>query len=174
MNSSFWVEDVTHPFFGRYFTLNLGKRITPNYVDDQIFLHLRRRTNFTIFIYHSNFFLLNSNILSFPMIIKDVSSSMGNHYWNLAMTERLIWTIQTTPAMKVDFDLLAAYNHPSTGPSSNFEGRVKYKLSFEVGWDLFHPSFSMVWTHRWGASCPGIPPRGVTMRPAVQSNSTGW
>ena len=88
MNSSFWVEDVTHPFFGRYFTLNLGKRITPNYADDQIFLHLQRRTNFTIFIYHSNFFLLNSNILSFPMIIKDVSSSMGNHYWNLAMTER--------------------------------------------------------------------------------------
>ena len=90
MNSSLWVEDVTHPFYGRYFTLNLRKRITPNYADDQIFLHLRRRTNFTIFIYHSNFFLLNSNILSFPMIIKDVSSSMGNHYWNLAMTERLI------------------------------------------------------------------------------------
>ena len=88
MNSSLWVEDVTHPFFGRYFTLNLRKRITPNYEDDQIFLHLRQRTNFTIFIYHSNFFLLNSNILSFPTIIKDVSSSMGSHYWNLAMTER--------------------------------------------------------------------------------------
>ena len=86
----------------------------------------------------------------------------------------LSWTIQTTPATKVDFDLLAAHNHPTTGPSSNFEGCVKYKLSFEVGWDLFHPSFSMVWTHRWSASCPGIPPRGVTMRPAVQSNSTGW
>ena len=54
----------------------------------------------------------------------------------------LSWTIQTTPATKVDFDLLAAHNHPTTGPSSNFEGCVKYKLSFEVGWDLLHPSLA--------------------------------
>ena len=106
MNSSLWVEDFTSPFYGRYFTLNLKRRIIPDYENDQIFLHLQRQTNFTIFIYHSKFFLLNSNLLSFPMIIKQVSSSMGNHYWCLAVTER--------------FEL----NHPS---DPCFEGKFAYR-----------------------------------------------
>ena len=50
--------------------------------------------------------------------------------------------------MKVDFDLLAAYNPPSTGPSSNFEGCVKYKLSFEVGWDQF--TLALAWYEHIG------------------------
>ena len=60
MNKSLWVEDFTSPFYGRYFTLNLERRITPDYENDQIFLHLQKQTNFTIFIYHNKFFLLNS------------------------------------------------------------------------------------------------------------------
>ena len=104
MNSSIWVEDFTSPFYGRYFTLNLKRRIIPDYENDQIFLHLQKQTNFTIFIYHSKFFLLNSNILSFPMIIKQVSSSMGNHYWHFAVTERFELNHPNDPCYEGKFD----------------------------------------------------------------------
>ena len=88
MDPSFWREDFTCTYYGRYFTLNTGRRITPNYEVDQIFLHLQKEFNYKMFIYHQKFFVPNTNILSFPVIIKDVSSSMGSHYWNLAVTER--------------------------------------------------------------------------------------
>ena len=88
MESSLWREDFTITPYGRYFTLNIGKRITPDYAVDQIFLHLHQKFNYKIFIYHQKFFVPNTNILSFPVIIKDASSSMGSHYWNLAVTER--------------------------------------------------------------------------------------
>ena len=88
MNSSLWSEDFTNTFYGRLLTLSLDRRITPDYDRDEIFLHLQKNFSYTIFIYYSQFFVLNTNILSFPVIIKDVSSSMGNHYWNLAVTER--------------------------------------------------------------------------------------
>ena len=88
MNESLWQEDFTNTFYGRYYTLNLDRRVTPNYRVDQIFLHLQRNLNFTIFIYNRDFFVLNKNILSFPIVIQDVSSSMGNYFWNLAVTER--------------------------------------------------------------------------------------
>ena len=88
MNSTLWREDFTNTYYGRYHTLNPGRRMTTDYFADQIFLHLHQNFNYTIFIYHQEFFVLNKNILSFPVIIKDVSSAMGNHYWNIAMTER--------------------------------------------------------------------------------------
>ena len=88
MNSSLWHEDFTGPWAGRYFTMNPGRMVTPNWATDQIFLHLHESRNYTIFIYNSNFFVLNMNFLSFPVIIKEVSSSMGSHYWNIAVVER--------------------------------------------------------------------------------------
>ena len=88
MDPSLWREDFTRTFYGRYFTLNTGRRTTPDYRVDQIFLHLKENFTFNIFIYHQKFFVPNNNILSFPVIIKDASSSMGSHYWNLAVTER--------------------------------------------------------------------------------------
>ena len=88
MDPLLWREDFTRTFYGRYFTLNTEKRTTPDYAVDQIFLHLEPNFSFNIFIYHQKFFVPNTNILSFPVIIKDVLSSMGNHYWNLAVTER--------------------------------------------------------------------------------------
>ena len=112
MDSSLWHEDFTNTFYGRLFTLNItGRRITPDYTVDQILLHLQQDFNYTIYIYHQEFFVMNNNVLSFPVIIKDVSSSMGNHYWNLAATEM--------------FEL----NHPSDpcyeGPSSSIWGQVR-------------------------------------------------
>ena len=89
MDPSLWREDFTNTFYGRLLTLSLDRRITPDYDRDEIFLHLQKNLSYTIFIYHSQFFVLNTNILSFPVIIKDVSNSMGSHYWNLAVTERL-------------------------------------------------------------------------------------
>lgn len=88
MGSSLWHEDFTRTLYGRYFTLNTGRRTTPNYGVDQIFLHLQENFTFNIFIYHKKFFVPNSNILSFPVILKDASSLMGSHYWNLAVIER--------------------------------------------------------------------------------------
>ena len=88
MDPSLWREDFTRTFYGRYFTLNTGRRTTPDYGVDQIFLHLKENFTFNIFIYHQKFFVPNNNILSFPVIIKDASSWMGSHYWNLAVTER--------------------------------------------------------------------------------------
>ena len=89
MNPALWREDFTNSFYGRILTLSVDRRITPDYNRDQIFLHLQKNISYTIFIYHRQFFVLNTNILSFPVIIKDVSNSMGSHYWNLAVTERL-------------------------------------------------------------------------------------
>ena len=89
MNSSLWHEDFTGPWAGRYFTMNPRRMVTPNFATDQIFLHLHESKNYTIYIYNSNFFVLNMNTLSFPLSIKDISSSMGSHYWNIAVVERL-------------------------------------------------------------------------------------
>ena len=104
---SLWCEDFTIMHYGRYFTLTYSRRITPDYAVDQIFLHLHQKFNYRIFIYHQKFFVPNTNILSFPVIVKDVSSSMGNHYWNLAVTER--------------FDL----NHPN---DPCYEGSICYTI----------------------------------------------
>ena len=87
MGDHLWQEDFTHPFYGRLFTINPDRRITPDYDQDQIFLHLQPSLTYTIYIYAQNFFVLNTNILSFPVIIKYVSTSMESHYWNLAVTE---------------------------------------------------------------------------------------
>ena len=65
MNSSLWHEDFTGPWAGRYFTMNPVRMVTPNWATDQIFLHLHESRNYTIFIYNSNFFVLNMNFLSF-------------------------------------------------------------------------------------------------------------
>ena len=89
MDSSLWREDFSFTYYGRYFTLNTGRRLTPNYAVDQIFLHLQKELNYKVFIYHEKFFVPNTDILSFPVLIKDASwETMGNHYWDLAVTER--------------------------------------------------------------------------------------
>ena len=61
-----------------------------------------------------------------------------------------------------------------TGPNNNFEGCIKHKLSFEVGSvsAYLHP-IPETNVLRWGAGCLGIALPGVTMRPAIPSNSTG-
>ena len=89
MDPSLWREDFTRTFYGRYFTLNTGRRLNRNYAVDQIFLHLEKEFNYKMFIYHEKFFVPNTDILSFPVLIKDASwETMGNHYWDLAVTER--------------------------------------------------------------------------------------
>ena len=45
MGDHLWQEDFTHPFYGRLFTINPGRRITPDYDQDQIFLHLQPNFN---------------------------------------------------------------------------------------------------------------------------------
>ena len=115
MDPSLWHDDFTITLYGRYFTLNTGRRITPNYAVDQIFLHLNQNFSYRVFIYHQKFFVPNSNILSFPVIIKDASSFMENHYWNLAVTER--------------FEL----NHPN---DPCYEGSICYYAIGEV--ELFN------------------------------------
>ena len=81
MNSSLWHEDFTDTYDGRYFIMRLNPhtRITPDYLVDQIFLHLNKKLDFKIFLYHQDYFVLNSNLLRSILTLRRVSSSMGNH-----------------------------------------------------------------------------------------------
>ena len=91
MNSSLWHEDFTDTYDGRYFIMRLNPhtRITPDYLVDQIFLHLNKKLDFKIFLYHQDYFVLNSNLLRSILTLRRVASSMGNHYYHFAMTERI-------------------------------------------------------------------------------------
>ena len=140
MDSALWHDDFTNTFFGRLFTLNItGRRITPDYTVDELFLHLQQNFNYTIFIYYQEFFVLNTNILSFPVIIKDVSSSMGNHYWNLAVTEKFELNHPNDPCYEgpcllsynkeLRHDIILNYD---TGLFNNFEGCIRQRFSFMV------------------------------------------
>ena len=86
MDPRFWQEVFQDPYYGRRFTLNIaGRRITPNYYQDQIYLQLRPGLFYTVYIFDQNFFLRNANRLSFPMTIKHVTSS--GYFWAISVTE---------------------------------------------------------------------------------------
>ena len=86
MDQRFWREVFQDPHYGRRFTLNIaGRRITPYYYQDQIYLQLRPGLFYTVYIFDQNFFLMNANRLSFPMTIKHVTSS--GYFWAISVTE---------------------------------------------------------------------------------------
>ena len=89
LTKDMFTEDSTHPWSGKYYTLNLPFNIGPTYNTDQLFLFLANTTLFTqIFIHDPKFFLYTDNPGALPMEFTSFKTRVSyNHFYRLDLTE---------------------------------------------------------------------------------------
>ena len=72
----------------KYFTINIGGRVTSNYNKDQIFIELPFTTNFEIFIHDPTFFTLNFIPVAVPKLYRGILvNETKNFVYPMVMTE---------------------------------------------------------------------------------------
>ena len=80
-------EDFTVPPAGRYYTINILKKIGPNYMVDQLFVVLFN-INYRIWIHDPNFFIITENPTFVPALLKVLEPNRtSSHYYCLTLTE---------------------------------------------------------------------------------------
>ena len=89
-NPSLWTEDFAVSYIGRTYTINIPRRIGPDYYADQIFVMFKREHNKNIFIHDRNYFLPKLESVGIPIdqYIKLSPQNLPNsHYWGIVVTE---------------------------------------------------------------------------------------
>ena len=73
----------------KYFSINIGSPITPNWNRDQIFIELPLSTDYEIFIHDPTFFTMNYMIpMALPAIYLRAMANQTNHYYHtIVVTE---------------------------------------------------------------------------------------
>ena len=72
----------------KYFTLNVGDRIGPDYRKDQLFVELCRNNNFEVFVHDPRFFTFNFNPVVLPVLSRLVLVNKSeSHYYSMVMTK---------------------------------------------------------------------------------------
>ena len=72
----------------KYFTINIGDRIGPDYGKDQLFLELYHNNNFEVFVHDPRFFTLNYIPVALPMLHCAASvNTTESHYYTMIATE---------------------------------------------------------------------------------------
>ena len=72
----------------KYFTINLGDRITPNWKKDQIFLELLYNNDFELYVHDPKFFAMTWIPLAIPALHESILvNKTANHYYPIVMTE---------------------------------------------------------------------------------------
>ena len=89
LTKDMFTEDSTHPWSGKYYTLNLPFNIGPIDYTDQLYLLLANTTLFTqIFIHDPKFFLYVDNPGALPMeFISFKTRTSYSHFYRLDLTE---------------------------------------------------------------------------------------
>ena len=79
-------EDFTTTWTGRYYTVNMSKKLGPDYELDFLIVSLFY-TNYIIWIHDPNFFIINLNPTSLPSLMKIVEpNNTSSHYYCLTTT----------------------------------------------------------------------------------------
>ena len=121
-----WIEDFTRSLQGRCYTLNIPQRIGPDGNKERLFLLLSKELDYQIFIHDPEYFLMNTNPVGLPTIMKKLDPNKStSHYHRLSATnmEEL-----STPHDPCDPD-----------ESYNFQSCVRQTISAKAGcrtrWD---------------------------------------
>ena len=120
LTKDMFTEDSTHPWSGKYYTLNLPFKIGPN---DQLYLFLANTTLFTtIFIHDPKLFVYAENPGALPMELTSFKTSAGySHVYRLELTEMNELNVPNDPC--------------NPNPHYNFRTCVKQSVSKQV---LYH------------------------------------
>ena len=89
-NPSLWTEDFAVSYLGRTYTIDIPRRIGPDYNADQIFVMFKRGHNKNIFIHDRNYFLPKEESVGIPIdpYIKLNPQNLPNsYYWSIVVTE---------------------------------------------------------------------------------------
>ena len=75
-------------FILKYFTINFGNRVGPNFMEEQIFIELHINNNYDIFVHDPKFFTLNYIPTALPSLFRTILvNETVNHYYKMIMTE---------------------------------------------------------------------------------------
>ena len=75
-------ESFTQFWAGRFFTLNLLFEIGPDDDDDQLYVFLRPKHLYQIFVHDPQFFIYNENLAAIPQMVRylDARTTKGHNY----------------------------------------------------------------------------------------------
>ena len=121
-----WIEDFTRSRRGRCHTLNIPQRIGPNGNEERLFLLLSHDLVYQIFIHDPDYFVMNSNPVGLPTIMKKLNPNTStSHYYRLSVTNMEELNVPDDPC------------NPDS--SYNFQSCVRQSISSKVGcktkWD---------------------------------------
>ena len=127
MDPSLWTEDFTTVWTGRSYTLNIPRKIEPEY-KDELFIKFEPKLLHDIFIHDKNYFIMNMNLIGLPSIYKRLNpNTTASHYYQFSLTEHEELNLPKDPCNE-DKEYI-------------FQACVKQSLSKQVGcrlkWDTW-------------------------------------
>ena len=84
------VEGFTSTILSRakYFTINIGDKIGPDYRKKQLFIEIFYNNNFDLFVHDPRFFTLNYIPVAFPALQRTVVVNKSeSHFYTMVLTE---------------------------------------------------------------------------------------
>ena len=89
------------PAPAKFFTIDVGKRVGPDFNKDQLFIELHLHRNYKIFIHDPKFFTLNYLITALPSLQRDIFvDNTECHYYAMVMTEVEELDLEADPCKK--------------------------------------------------------------------------
>ena len=133
--SGLWLEDFSHAWLGRCYTMRLNRKLGPDYRTDELFLHLNPALNYYTFVHDPDYFIINSNPVALPVNRKIVSpNTSSSHYYHLSLTQQHQLSVARDPCEPAeDYSFLACVRrnisrqvrrrHLATGGKAPFSDR---------------------------------------------------
>ena len=87
----------------KFFTIDVGKRVGPEFIKDQLFIELHLNRNYKIFIHDPKFFTLNYLPTALPSLQRDIfvdEDYTESHYYAMVMTEVEELDLEADPCKK--------------------------------------------------------------------------
>ena len=101
LNSSSWTSNIDGSAYGRFFTWNPQRRISPN-KKDLIYMLANRSFKFFIHVHDINFFLLNVSPLGPPKAFYEFDgNTMRNHYNELVLIKHTKLNLDHQPCEEI-------------------------------------------------------------------------
>jgi hypothetical protein len=128
MTQDLWIEDFTHPWYGRSYTLRYQKPRGKNWRIDNINLHVNNSDGLTrmIFFHDPDYFLITVSPRALPITMQTIKpSTTGFFYYSVSLTEHEELSTPQDPCVEE--------------PTYSFQGCIKESLSRKAGcrmhWD---------------------------------------
>ena len=84
-----WSSDFQMTYLGQSYTIQIPRKLTPNFFKDQLMLELNKSLIYNIYIHDKDFFIVNENPYGLPMpLIKlNPTTDPNPYYYQLVLTE---------------------------------------------------------------------------------------